>query len=125
MEDTCHQPCAIFFVVDNRDFNEDKPGRKHTLHATATALYQLQESFTDLDRQNTRKLGLHGLKPRDRSLTSLTAPEFVPNKQGFNGVASFASFKSKNVKQPYSAQDTSWLLSHMLMSNTETKDATR
>jgi len=51
----------IFFAVDNSDYNEDKFDGMHTRHATVTALYQRQESIIDPDRQNTRKLRLHGL----------------------------------------------------------------
>lgn len=32
----------IFFAIDNSDFNEDTPDGKHTLHATAKAVFQQQ-----------------------------------------------------------------------------------
>ena len=96
-----------FFAVGNSHFNKDTPDGKHTFHATATALYQRQESFTVRD---TRKLRLHGQKPRDHTLTSRTAPAFVPccapKKQSFNGVTTVVSLKPKttfDVMQPYSA----------------------
>jgi len=116
----------IFFAIDNSDFNEDTPDGKRTLHATATALYQRKEQSPS--QHNTRKLRLHDHKATDRSLTSLTDPEFVrcyaPNTQAGKGTA-FTNFQpgtTLEVIKPYSAQDQMWLLSRAMMRTSEVED---
>ena len=128
---TMRKGSFIFFAIDNSDFSEDTPDGKNTLHATATALYQRQEHDDESDRQKTRKLRLHGIQSRDRSLKSRTAPEFVhcsaSSKQGADSAPTFASFTPRStidVNNPYAAQDTAWLLSRTIMRTAEPDDTT-
>ncbi|KAL5007722.1 hypothetical protein ScPMuIL_016528 [Solemya velum] len=126
---TMRKGSFIFFAIDNSDFNEDTPDGKRTLHATATAIYQRQKPFNDMDKHNTSELRLYGTKSRDRSLKSSTTPEFIPcsapKKQGLSEPSTFPSFVPNTIShvvKPYSTQDTAWLLSRTIMRTTKAKE---
>lgn len=104
-----------FFAIDNVDFSEDTPDGTGTLHATATAVFQFQN--TSKPTQN-RILGIHGAAS-DKSLSSLspTAPRLLPcniSSQQKLTLSSkhpeFAVQQNEAILHSYKAEELSWLL---------------
>jgi hypothetical protein len=106
----------IFFAVDNVDFAEDTPDGKHTLHATAMAIYQRCQ-----DGDETSKLelgepsGARSLKELPSSVTTLLE---CPKPAAHPPATTCSTFVTKeeehNVAEA-SLPDTAWMLSQSLL----------
>jgi len=106
----------LFFAIDNVDFDEDTSDGKHTLHATATAVFQFRDAS-----EATRKAILDIQQPaNEKSLSttmSPTSPQLLPcnvrsqqKPASSTKYAGFAVEQYPDILQKYKAVELSWLL---------------
>ena len=105
----------LFFAIDNVDFDEDTPDGKHTLHATATAVFQFKdtsepakETILDIQEPTNEKSLASTMSP--------TSPQLLPcNVRAQQKPASSTKYsdftveQNPDILQKYKAAELSWL----------------
>ena len=106
----------IFFAIDSVDFDEDTPDGKHTLHATATTVFQ----FRDASEAARKAIIDKQESANGKSLSSTmspTSPQLIPcnvrsqqRPVSSTKYASFAVEQNPDILQKYKVEELSWLL---------------
>ena len=104
----------IFFAIDNSDFAEDTPDGKHTLHATATAVYQQKHQ----DDEPVTHLQVESTDSSAKSLTDVSVVTKLdpcnmngnPKPKDSHRYENFRPLHNMHVLTQYQSEDIAWLL---------------